>query len=109
MESRIAHIFGPSPPFTMPVDYAEVCTSCGIYVVSRSVARAIERRIAQEQPPTWIVFRDIMGARHRVRTDLVRHVSESTREQRRRYTEFRRQRRIEEREDRQPGDDELEI
>jgi hypothetical protein len=109
MESRIKHLFGPSPPVTLPADYYELCTSCGVYLVSRAVARAIERRMVQEPPPSWIVFRDIVGARHRVRTELVRHLSESTREQRRLYKGMLRQRRIEEREDREPGDDELDI
>jgi uncharacterized membrane protein YccC len=109
MESRIKHLFGPSPPVTLPADYVELCTSCALYLVSRAVARAIERRLMQEPQPQWIVFRDLAGARHRVRTELVRHLSESTREQRRLYKGIQRQRRSEELEDREPGDEELGI
>jgi hypothetical protein len=107
MENRIKHLVQPVPVGTLPSDFYEVCTSCGMYAVTRAVAHAIERQLALDPQPKWITFRDLFGSRNRVRTDLVRHVTETTREQRRIAREFNRERRKEEKEDRLPGDDEL--
>jgi hypothetical protein len=110
MENRIKQIVKQMSVGALPSDFYDLVILYGpTYPVSREVAHAIERQLKQVPPPDWIVFRDLMGSRHRVRTSQIRQLVENTREQRRLFLEFLRQRGKERKEDAEPGDDELDL
>ena len=111
MENRIKHLVPQEPAERqlLPIDYYEINMVSGTFAVSHAVARSIERRLALEVTPVWIVFRDLAGSRHRVRTETIRRLTESTRDQRRLDREFARERGKEAKEDRLPGDDDLDL
>ena len=87
-------------------DYYTVETQCDSFVVSRAVAADVERALDQVPPAGWIVFTDLTGARHRLRTRLVERVSECLAAQRARRRAFYRARRREAKADRRPWEDE---
>jgi hypothetical protein len=75
------------------------------FAVSRQTATEIERALDQLQPPRWVVFRDVTGARHRVLAEQISRISESTAAQRAADRAFDRARRLEEKQDRRPWED----
>lgn len=106
MENRIKNLMVPEPPSgVLPTDFYEVSALSGLFVVSYTVARAIERQLARETPPKWVVFRDLSGSRHRLLAETIRRLTESTAEQRKLDREFLRQLRKEEKEDRRLGEE----
>lgn len=82
MVNRIEQYLNQVRPPASSTDYWWVETRESAYFVSARTARAIERRLEREPMPRWLVFRDLHGARHRVRALSVRMISESTAEQR---------------------------
>ncbi|HEX6536810.1 MAG TPA: hypothetical protein VF041_19645 [Gemmatimonadaceae bacterium] len=83
----------------------EIETHYDYFVVSREMAMEVERRLDQLPPPRWIAFRDLAGARHRVLATQIYRVSESTPAQRAARRAFHRARRLEEKADRRPWED----
>ena len=63
-------------------DFWVVSGDFGSVCVSAETAREIERRLDRFWTPTWLVFRDRVGSRVRVRARQIRAVAESTAEQR---------------------------
>ena len=102
--NRLTEFFDPLEP-ELPEDYYVVQTYCGSYVVSRETASDIERRLDQLPTPRWIVFRDLAGSRFRVLTSLVYRLTESTAATRAADRAFDRARRLEEKQDRRPWED----
>jgi hypothetical protein len=86
-------------------DFYRVVARYSWFVVSRQTAMAIERQLMQASPPRWIVFRDLMGARHRLQAKRIDRISESTAAQRAAAREFDREREREDKDDRSPWDD----
>ena len=86
-------------------DFFEIETYCGTFAVSRETALDVECRLDQLPPPRWIAFRDLVGAWHRVLVRLIYHISENTAAQRAAGREFHRARRLEEKKDRRPWED----
>jgi hypothetical protein len=86
-------------------DFFEIESYCDTFAVSRDTAIDVERRLDQLPPPRWVVFRDLSGARHRVLASQICRVSESTAAQRAAGRAFRRARRLEEKADRRPWED----
>jgi hypothetical protein len=91
------------PPYG---DFVVVSGRFGCVYVTHDEARAIERALDAPAPPRWLVFRDRVGSRIRVRARDVRAVAESTAAQRAADRRLDRARRLEERADRRAWEDE---
>jgi hypothetical protein len=63
-------------------DFYVVAGEFGSLTVSRETARYIERQLDRRPMPEWLVFRDRVGSRIRVRTRHVNSFVESTARQR---------------------------
>ena len=68
---------------------------------------SLERQLVADPVPVWVTFRDLAGARHRLRAALVERISESTIAQRTAMREFHRARRKEHNADKDWENDEL--
>jgi len=90
------------PPYG---DFVVVSGPFGSLCVTRDVARDIERVLDRRWRPRWVVFRDRVGSRVRVRTNEIRLVVESTAAQRAGDRRLDRARRKEEKADRRPWED----
>jgi hypothetical protein len=86
-------------------DFYVVEKRYGSFAVSRQTAVEIERVLDQSPPPRWVVFRDLNGSRHRVLVEHISRISESTAEQRAADRAFDRARRLEDKRDRRPWED----
>src|SRR5687768_1450494 len=86
-------------------DYFEIETEQGWFAVSCATALDVEQSLDQRPTPRWIEFRDLSGSRHRVLARLVSRISENTAVQRAADRQFRRARRLEEKQDRRPWED----
>ena len=103
--NRLKDFFGdPREPDSQD-DYYEVDCRFDAWAVSRATASELERRLDELPPPRWIVFRDLTGARHRIRAAHVQRISECTAAQRAASREFSRARRLEDKKDRRPWED----
>jgi len=87
-------------------DFFEIETYCGTFVVSREIALDVERRLDHLPPPRWITFHDLDGSRQRVLVRLIYRIAENTAVQRAANRAFRRARRLEEKKDRRPWEEE---
>ena len=87
-------------------DYYTVATEWESFPVSQAVANDVERALELASHSGWIVFRDLTGARHRLRARLIERVSECMSAQRAARRAFNRERRREAKADRQPWEDE---
>ena len=81
-ENRIKAFLAEPMTAGPPRDWFVVSGHFFGFAVSRAVARAIDRQLSRDPPPEWIVFRDIVGSRVRLRTSLVQRLVESTAAQR---------------------------
>ncbi len=75
------------------------------YVVTRETATAILAQLRRLIRPRWLHFTDHVGSAVHVRTALVEAVFESTTAQRQGERDFRRARKLEEKTDRRPWED----
>jgi hypothetical protein len=66
------------------------------YVVTLETALFIERQLDRLPEPHWLEFRDVFGARHRIRAHSVSRFTESTPAARAAIRAFLRARRLEE-------------
>jgi hypothetical protein len=87
-------------------DFFVISGAFGTACVTRETAEYVERQLDVRPPPAWIVFSDRVGSRVRVRTSQIRCVCESTAEQRAGDRKLDRARRLEEKSDRLPWEDE---
>jgi len=106
MLNRVRALLEPvedeEPPYG---DFVVVSGPFGSLCVTRDVARDIERLLDRRWRPRWVVFRDRVGSRVRVRTNEIRLVVESTAAQRAGDRRLDRARRKEEKADRRPWED----
>jgi len=106
MLNRVRALLEPvedeEPPYG---DFVVVSGPFGSLCVTRDVARDIERMLDRRWRPRWVVFRDRVGSRVRVRTNEIRLVVESTAAQRAGDRRLDRARRKEEKADRRPWED----
>ena len=86
-------------------DFYVISGSFGSACVTHETAADVERQLDAQPAPAWIVFRDRVGSRIRVRTSQIRCVAESTAEQRASDRKLDRARRQEEKEGRLPWED----
>jgi hypothetical protein len=103
--NRLKEFFEQPPEPERQDDFFEIESYYDTYAVSRETAHEVERRLDQLPPPRWIVFRDLAGARHRVLAAQIHRISESTAAQRAAARAFSRARRLEDKADRRPWDD----
>jgi hypothetical protein len=103
--NRLKDFFERPPEPERSDDFFEIETHYDTFAVSRETASAIERELDASPTPRWIVFRSLSAARHRILAAHVYCVSESTAAQRATSREFRRARRLEEKADRRPWED----
>lgn len=103
--NRLEEYFGDPREPEREDDYFEIESRCDTFAVSRETAIEVERRLDQLPPPRWIAFRDLTGARHRILAAQISRVSECTAAQRAAGREFNRARRLEDKQDRRPWED----
>lgn len=106
--NRLAEYFAdsPEPEEEQPYgDFYVISGSFGSACVTRETAEQVERCLDMRPPPPWVVFRDRVGSRVRVRTSHIRCVAECTAEQRAGDRRLDRARRREEKADRRPWED----
>jgi hypothetical protein len=87
-------------------DYFVVSGEFGFFFVDAGTAARVERELDRRKRPRWLVVTDLTGSRVRVRTRDVRSVCESTAAQRARDRALHRARRLEEKADRRPWEEE---
>ena len=103
--NRLKPYLEPEEPLMPEGDYWVVETRCEYWFVSADIARVIERALARLWCPRWIVFKDLSGGQRRIRASLVECVFESTTKQRAYRRAFDRERRLEEKADRRPWEE----
>ena len=86
-------------------DYFVIETFYDSFAVSLETAIDVERWLDHQPPPRWVVFRSLMGTRHRILTAQIYRISESTAAQRAAGREFNRARKLEDKKDRRPWED----
>jgi hypothetical protein len=103
--NRLKDYFEQPPEPERQDDFFEIESHYDTFAVSREMAIEIERRLDQLPPPRWVVFHDLTGARHRVLAAHIYRISESAAAQRAASRAFYRARRLEEKADRRPWED----
>jgi hypothetical protein len=86
-------------------DYFVIETHFDSFAVSLETAIEVERWLDHQPPPRWVVFRSSTGARHRVLAAQIYRISECTAAQRAAGREFNRARKLEDKKDRRPWED----
>ncbi len=103
--NRLEDLFRDSPEPEREDDYYLIETHCDAFAVSMATAVEVERWLDHQPPPRWVVFRSLMGSRHRLLTSYIYHVQECTAAQRAASREFHRARKLENKKDRRPWED----
>lgn len=103
--NRLKQYLNDEEPLMPEGDYWIVETETSFLVVSADTARAIERSLTRFWRQRWLVFRDLNGARRRLRTRSIESLYECTAQQRAHRRAFERDRRLEEKADRRPWED----
>ena len=101
----LQHSQNPLPEPEGTNDYYVIETFYDSFAVSRQVADAVARQLSQRQIPRWIIFRDLSMAFHRILAAHVYRFSESTVATRAASRAFWRARRMEDKKDRRPWED----
>lgn len=105
MQNRLQDLFrDPLEPET-PDEYWVIETRPDTFIVSREVALEVERRLDKLPPPRWVVLRDLSGGRHRILVSDIYRITESTPATRAASRAFWRARRLEDKQDRRPWED----
>jgi len=86
----------PEQPSGVPQDFWVVAAAWGQAYVSAEAAQAIEAALDQEPMPRWVTFRDLAGARSRIRPREIVCITERTAAQRAYVRAFNRARKAEE-------------
>ena len=103
--NRLEDLFQEPTPEEPEGDFYTVETRCDSFAVTGATAEEVERALDVKPAPRWLQFTDLSGARHRVLTRLVERVSECTAAQRAASRAFRRARRLEDKADRRPWEE----
>lgn len=103
--NRLKEFFEEPREPESPADYYCIETHSDCFLVSGEVAAGVVRQLEQRPSPRWLVFSDLFGRRHRVLAACVYLISESTTSQRAALRQFRRARKLEEKADRRPWED----
>jgi hypothetical protein len=103
--NRLKDYFKEPDPQSPESDFYIVSGDCGYFYVSRETAARVERCLDRVWVPRWVTFRDLSGSRVRVFARHINRIVESTAAQRARDREFERARKLEEKADRRPWED----
>ena len=103
--NRLKQYLEDEEPLMPEGDYWIVETKTSFLIVSAETARVIDRSVTRFWRPRWLVFRDLYGARRRLRSELIESLYECTTEQRASQRAFERDRRREDKADRRPWED----
>jgi hypothetical protein len=104
--NRLRDYFGDPPePDGRDDDYFMIGCRGMSLAVTRETAVEVERWLDHQPPPRWVVFNDLAGSRHRILTEYIYRITESTAAQRAADREFDRARRLEEKKDRRPWEE----
>ena len=103
--NRLKEYFQDPEPESPEGDFWVVESRWDTFHVSRETVQAVERALDRFWRPRWVVFTDLFGARRRVLTRTIDRVSECTSAQRTAIREFERARRLEEKADRRPWEE----
>lgn len=106
MFNRLKGYFEPFEDQAPANDFYVVVYGWSVFYVTREVADRILRDLDARSPPRWIRFTDLSGSRVSVRSARISFVFESTFAQRAAERAFDRARRLEEKADRRPWEDE---
>ena len=105
MVNRLKDFFEQSPEPEGKDDYFVIETRHDTFAVSRETADYVARQLDHRPPARWLTFRDCTAAWHRVLSGHVYRISECTAVQRAASREFWRARRLEDKADRRPWED----
>jgi hypothetical protein len=105
MTNRLKDYFDQPDERPPEEDYFVVAHDCAFFYVTREVAERILVDLQADVPPRWLRFTDVSGSSVCVRTRLIDYVRECTQAQRAAQREFRRARRLEEKADRRPWEE----
>ncbi len=86
-------------------DFFLVLSAAGYYVVTPATAAQVVAQLGRFPRPRWLRFSDHVGSTIHLRADTVHAVVESTTAQRQGERDFGRARRLEEKADRRPWED----
>lgn len=106
MQNRLEDLFRDPLEPDGPDEFYLVETRPDTFPVTRETAIEIERQLDQRPTPRWVAFRTLNGARHRILVSDIYRISESSPQLRAASRAFWRARRLEEKNDRRPWEDE---
>jgi hypothetical protein len=86
-------------------DYFVIRVGFTCFQVSAATAAAVMAALARRWPPRWVGFVDLHGSRIRLRSHTIAMIYESSAVQRQHERDFERARRLEEKADRRPWED----
>ena len=103
--NRLKDYFKEPDPQSPESDFYVISGDCGYYYVTQETAARIERCLGRVWVPRWVTFTDLSGSQVRIRARLIHCVFESTVAQRAYDREFERARKLEEKADRRPWEE----
>ena len=103
--NRLEELFQEPEPPEPEGDFFTVETRTDSFAVTRATAQEVEQVLDAAAVPRWVCFTDLSGARHRVLTRLIERVAECTAAQRAASRAFHRARRLEDKADRRPWEE----
>ncbi|HKG91952.1 MAG TPA: hypothetical protein VKA84_08685 [Gemmatimonadaceae bacterium] len=103
--NRLKEFLNEPPEDTPPDDFWVVTGDCGFFYVSEHTAHEIGCALDEQTPPKWLNFRDLSGSRVRVKSRQVDSIYEVTASQRAAERQFHRARKLEQKADRRPWED----
>ena len=103
--NRLKDFFDELPEPEGTNDYFAIETPHDTFAVSKETAEDIVCQLAQRPAVRWLTFRDLATAWHRILAAHVYRISERTAAQRAAARAFWRARRLEEKADRRPWED----
>lgn len=106
MINRLQRYFQPFEERPPADNFYVVVYGWSAFYVTREVADGVLRDLDARPPPRWIRFTDLSGSSVMVRSARISYVFESTLAQRAAERAFDRARRLEEKADRRPWEDE---
>jgi hypothetical protein len=103
--NRLKQYLSDEEPLMPGGDYWVVETRTAYWIVSADTARAIARALTRLWRPRWLIFRDLTGGERCLQANVVECIYESTAKQREVRRAFDRNRRLEEKADRRPWEE----
>ena len=103
--NRLKDYFQEAEPEPPADNFYVIAGDCGYFYVSPETAARLERCLDRVWLPRWVTFTDLSGSRVRVIARHIHRIFESTVAQRAYEREFDRARKLEEKADRRPWEE----